>query len=63
MARMLADENVPADVVTALKADGHDVGWMREVGPGSPDDQVLALALSEGRILRPDPADLRQGFR
>jgi predicted nuclease of predicted toxin-antitoxin system len=51
MARMLANENVPSAVVAALKADGHDVAWMRDVGPGSPDDQVLALALAEGRIL------------
>lgn len=51
MARMLADENVPGDVVTALRTDGHDVAWMRDVGPGSPDDRVLALALAEGRIV------------
>ena len=49
MARMLANGNVPGDVVTALRADGHDVTWMRDIGPGSPDDRVLALALSEGR--------------
>ena len=47
MARMLANENVPGDVVTALRTDGHDVTWMRDVGPGSPDDRVLALAFSE----------------
>jgi predicted nuclease of predicted toxin-antitoxin system len=51
MARILANENVAGDVVTALQADGHDVTWMRDVGPGSPDDRVLALALSEGRIV------------
>ena len=51
MARLLANENIPADVVTALKSDGHDMAWMRDVGPGSPDDRVLALALAEGRIV------------
>ncbi len=51
MARMLANENVPGDVVTALRRDGHDVTWMRDVGPGSPDDRVLALAFAEGRIV------------
>ena len=40
MARLLANENIPADVVTALKSDGHDVAWMRDVGPGSPDDRA-----------------------
>ena len=51
MARMLADENVPGDVVTAMRVDGHDVTWMRDVGPGSPDHRVLALAFAEGRIV------------
>ncbi len=51
MARMPADENVPKAVVLALRTDGHDVTWMRDVGPGSPDDHVLALALSENRIV------------
>lgn len=51
MPRVLADENVPADVVAALKADGHDVAWMRDVGPGSPDKQVLAIAVTERRIV------------
>jgi predicted nuclease of predicted toxin-antitoxin system len=51
MARLLANENVPAVVVAAMRADGHDVAWMQEAGPGSPDVQVLALALAEGRVL------------
>jgi predicted nuclease of predicted toxin-antitoxin system len=51
MSRILANENVPGDVVNALGMDGHDVTWMRLVGPGSPDDQVLALAFAEGRIV------------
>jgi predicted nuclease of predicted toxin-antitoxin system len=49
--KLLANENVAADVVTALRADGHDVAWIREVGPGSIDEDVLALALSENRVL------------
>ncbi len=51
MARILANENVPRDVVTALRADSHDVTWMSDLGPGSPDDQVLALAFTENRIV------------
>jgi predicted nuclease of predicted toxin-antitoxin system len=51
MARLLANENVPAAVVAALRADGHDVAWMQEAGAGSTDEQVLDLALAEGRIL------------
>ena len=42
MARLLANENVPGDVVAALLGDGHDVVWMQQVGPGS-------IPLNEGR--------------
>ncbi len=38
---MLADENVPEGVVTALRGDGHDVAWMSDIGPSTPDDRVL----------------------
>lgn len=51
MARMLANENIPGIVVTAMKADGHDVTWMRDLGPGSSDDQVLSRAFAEGRVV------------
>ena len=51
MAKLLADEIVPAVVVLALRADGHVVSWMREVGPGSTDAAVLALASAEDRVL------------
>jgi len=51
MARLLANENVPGNVVAALRVDGHDVAWMQQVGPSSSDETVLALALAEGRVL------------
>ena len=51
MARLLANENVPAVVVAAMRAAGHDVAWMHETGPGSPDEDVLALAQADGRVL------------
>jgi predicted nuclease of predicted toxin-antitoxin system len=51
VARLLVNENVPGDVVTALRADDHDVLWVQEAGPGSTDETVLAPALAEGRIL------------
>ena len=51
MARLLADENVARDVVSALESDGHDVIWFGETGPGSIDDVVLSYALAENRIL------------
>lgn len=49
--RFLANENIPAAVVTALRAAGHDVAWVREDAPGAPDDAVLARAVADERVL------------
>jgi predicted nuclease of predicted toxin-antitoxin system len=35
--RILADENVPGPVVTALREAGHDVLWTKEGSPGARD--------------------------
>lgn len=49
--RLLADENIPGDAVSALRAAGHDVVWIRTDAPGSTDEDVLARAQGERRIL------------
>lgn len=49
--RFLANENFPLDAVIALREAGHDVAWVRADAPGSRDDEVLARAVAEGRIL------------
>ena len=49
--RILADENFPRDAVTALRARGHDIVWVRSDAPGSSDPQILARAQAEDRIL------------
>jgi predicted nuclease of predicted toxin-antitoxin system len=49
--RFLANENFPASAVTALRAKGHDVAWVRMIAPGSSDRGVLERAEREGRIL------------
>jgi predicted nuclease of predicted toxin-antitoxin system len=49
--RFLADENIPGDAVTELKTAGHDIVWVRTVAPGSKDEDVLALAVREERII------------
>ena len=51
MLKLLANENVPAEVVMALRADGHDVAGIQEAGSGSADEIVLALAVAESRVL------------
>jgi hypothetical protein len=49
--RFLANENFPGDAVSALQAAGHDVVWIRTAAPGSSDEDILALAVREERIL------------
>jgi predicted nuclease of predicted toxin-antitoxin system len=49
--RFLANENVPGDAVTALEAAGHDLIWVRAAAPGTRDEDVLAWAVREMRIL------------
>jgi predicted nuclease of predicted toxin-antitoxin system len=49
--RLLADENFPGDAVNALREQGHDVLWIRTAAPGISDQDVLARAQSEGRIV------------
>ena len=49
--RLLANENFPLDAVLALRENGQDVAWIREDARGSNDEQVLARAQIEERIL------------
>jgi predicted nuclease of predicted toxin-antitoxin system len=51
MAKFLANENVPGEVVEAARQAGHDLAWIAESSPGADDDVVLATALAEGRVL------------
>src|SRR5439155_11165576 len=49
--RILANENVPGPVVTALRTAGHDVLWVKESMTGAKDRDVLARAHSEARLV------------
>jgi predicted nuclease of predicted toxin-antitoxin system len=49
--RFLANENFPGAAVSALKAAGHDVVWVRTASAGAADPDVLAWAAREERIL------------
>ena len=54
MARLFADENFPHPAVEAFRRLDHDVvtvGQTGKAGLGIPDDEVLALAHSQGRAL------------
>ncbi|MBC8011781.1 MAG: DUF5615 family PIN-like protein [Burkholderiales bacterium] len=49
---LCADENLPADCVSALRLRGHDVLWIRETMPGASDEDVITRAMTEQRLLR-----------
>ena len=49
--RFLADENLEAPVVLALRGLGHDVLEVGVRAPGIEDEEVIALARRENRIL------------
>ena len=49
--RFLADENLAGYMVEAMRRLGHDVTWVRTDAPGSTDQQVLARAEAERRVL------------
>ncbi|MGQ0550861.1 MAG: DUF5615 family PIN-like protein [Armatimonadota bacterium] len=49
--RILADENVPGEAVSALRSRGHDVVWVRDVAPAVGDNVVVQRARDEDRII------------
>ena len=51
MTKLLADENVPIEVIRALKRKGVDITSVIEFSPGLNDREVLNLANREDRIL------------
>ena len=50
-ARLIADENVPAKAIEALRSAGLDVLSVREHSPGITDDEVLRLAVAQHGVL------------
>lgn len=49
--RVLANENLPGEVVEALREKGHDIVWIRTEAPGSKDRTILRRAQIEKRII------------
>lgn len=49
--RCVADENVDSRLIRALRSAGHEVISIAEQAPGIGDDEVLAIAHSESRLL------------
>lgn len=55
--RLLADECCDASLVSALRADGHDVLYVLETLPGAIDEWILSRAFSEHRLLLTEDKD------
>ena len=54
MARLFSDENFPLPVVEELRRLGHDAVSIQErgrAGEGTPDEEVLKLAIAERRAV------------
>ena len=49
--RVLADENMRGPAILMLRDAGHDVLWVREERPLTPDPDVLAWDTLAGRLL------------
>jgi predicted nuclease of predicted toxin-antitoxin system len=49
--KLLANENLPLDVVEALRDAGYEVAWIRADSPGADDVAVLARAVAENRVV------------
>lgn len=57
MVRLLADENVQAPLVQALRDEGHDVLYIAEQASGITDDEVLSMAAQQERLLLTEDKD------
>ena len=55
--RILADESVEGEVVARLRSEGHDVAYVPETFAGIRDDEVLARANAENRVLLTEDKD------
>jgi predicted nuclease of predicted toxin-antitoxin system len=49
--RILADENIPKTAIQILRNSSFDVIPVWEIRPGLSDDDVVNIAVSEGRII------------
>lgn len=58
--RFLADESCDFAAIRALRTEGFDVLSVAEVSAGAEDEQVMALALHEGRVLLTEDKDFGQ---
>jgi predicted nuclease of predicted toxin-antitoxin system len=54
---LLADENIQGELVQWLRTAGHDVLYAAESRRQTPDDELLSIARTEGRVILTDDLD------
>ena len=60
MVRFLADECCDVLIGNALRDEGYDVVGIADIASGIPDEEVIALALRENRVLLTEDKDFGQ---
>lgn len=51
LSKLLADENIPAKAIDTLRGAGYDLLSIQETAAGISDEEVLRIAVAQGRIL------------
>ena len=49
--RLVADENMPGEIVRELRAAGHDVLWVAETNSAATDPDILRDATADSRLV------------
>lgn len=55
--KLLADEDVDRLIVEWVRVMGHDVRWVAEQMPGTPDPKVLRIAEADPRVVLTNDLD------
>src|SRR5581483_3892522 len=58
--KFVADVNVPKSLITALRADGHEVIWITDIDRRLKDQPILDLALREDAIILTNDTDFEK---
>lgn len=58
--RILADECCPKAIVSALRAEGHDVAYAAETAASFSDDDLLGVAFADRRIILTEDFDFEK---
>lgn len=58
--KFVADVNVPKPLITALRADGHEVIWITDIDRRLKDQPILDLALREDALILTNDSDFEK---